>query len=120
MAKTKTKTKTKKKLTADQKQVKREAKAERKKKYMWVFISGKQVRVKKPAMIDGIPVDEYILGNADSVWLHQNGLHEEAHAKENEDDNNFTLLGVEAKYALGGCPLSLFRENPGIHHPQPV
>jgi hypothetical protein len=44
--------KVKKKLTTAQKQ----AKAEYQKKYMWIFISGKQVRVKRPQLIDGIDI----------------------------------------------------------------
>jgi hypothetical protein len=51
------------KLTAAQKK----AKAERQKKYMWVFMSGKQVRVRRPEMIDGIPKDEWIEQNASLI-----------------------------------------------------
>jgi len=64
--------KVKKKLTAAQKQ----AKAERQKKYKWIFINGKQVRVKRPQLIDGIDADEYILQNADPIWLQQNEMWE--------------------------------------------
>ncbi|PCK06668.1 MAG: hypothetical protein COA42_17220 [Alteromonadaceae bacterium] len=74
--------KEKKKLTAAQKRAKKEAKAERQKKYMWVFMNGKQVRVKRPPTIDGIPVDEYIEQNSDPIWRHQNGKHEVLHARE--------------------------------------
>ena len=51
-------------------------KEERKKKFMFVFMNGRQVRVKRPETIDGIDVDEFIRRNADSIWLHQNGMHE--------------------------------------------
>ncbi len=51
------------------------ASEKRKKEYEWVFIGGKQVSVKKPYTIEGIPVDEYIEQNADPIWLHQNGMH---------------------------------------------
>jgi hypothetical protein len=68
--------KMKKKLTAEQKRVRRKAKAERQKKYMWVFMNGKQVRVKRPPTIDGMDVDEFIRQNADPVWLHQNEMWE--------------------------------------------
>jgi hypothetical protein len=64
--------KPKRKLTAAE----RRAKKERKKKYQWIFINGKQVRVKRPPTIDGLPVDEFILRNADPIWLHQNGMWE--------------------------------------------
>jgi hypothetical protein len=57
----------KKKLTLAQKA----AKKERQKKYMTVFMNGKQVRVKRPETIDGIDVDEFIRRNADPIWLHQ-------------------------------------------------
>jgi len=68
--------KVKKKLTAAQKRARKKAKAERQKKYMWVFMNGKQVRVKRPPTIDGMDVEEYIQNNADSIWLHQNGMWE--------------------------------------------
>ncbi len=64
--------KIKKKLTAAQKK----AKAERQKIYMWVFMNGKQVRIKRPPTIDGLSVDEYISRNADPIWLHQNEMWE--------------------------------------------
>ena len=40
-------------------------------------MNGIQVRVKRPQLIDGIPVDDFIRQNADSIWLHQNELWEE-------------------------------------------
>ncbi|HIE98393.1 MAG TPA: hypothetical protein EYG03_19290 [Planctomycetes bacterium] len=64
--------KPKKKLTAAQ----RRAKRERKKKFMIVFVNGKQKRVPRPLLIDGLPVDEFIARNADPVWLHQQGMWE--------------------------------------------
>lgn len=78
-------TKLKKKLTNAQKRAKKVAKAERQKSYMWVFMSGKQVRVKRPQTIDGMDVDEFIKQNADPMWLHQNGMWEELHALEVQD-----------------------------------
>jgi len=74
-------TKVKKKLTAAQKRAKKAAKAERQKKYMWIFINGKQVRVKKPPTIDGMDVDEFIERNADPIWLHQNEMWECIHTE---------------------------------------
>jgi hypothetical protein len=39
---------------------------------MTVFVNGKQIRVPRPQLIDGVPVDEFIARNADPIWLHQN------------------------------------------------
>jgi len=77
--------KVKKKLTAAQKRARKKAKAERQKKYMWVFMNGKQVRVKRPPTIDGMDVDEYIRKNADPIWLHQNEMWEYIKTDEDED-----------------------------------
>jgi hypothetical protein len=52
------------------------ARRERKKKFMTVFVNGKQRRVPRPPLIDGIPLDEFIARNADPIWLHENGLWE--------------------------------------------
>ena len=81
--------KVKKKLTASQKRAKKEAKLERQKKYMWVFMNGKQVRVKRPPTIDGILQDEWIEQNADPIWLHQNEMWEvfDARASQELDKN---------------------------------
>ena len=62
----------KRKLTAAEKRARRE----RRKKYMTVFIHGKQKRVPRPPTIDGMPVDEFIARNADPIWLHQNEMWE--------------------------------------------
>jgi hypothetical protein len=62
--------KRKRKLTAAEKRERRE----RKRKYMTIFINGKQKRVLRPQEIDGLPVDEFIIRNADPIWLHQNGM----------------------------------------------
>jgi hypothetical protein len=64
--------KIKKKLTPAQKR----ARAERRKMYETVFINGKQVRIKRPPMVEGVPVDEFIMNNADPIWLHQEGMWE--------------------------------------------
>ena len=60
------------KLTAAQRQARRE----RKMKFMTIFINGKQKRVPRPSVIDGLPVDEFIANNADPIQLHQNCLWE--------------------------------------------
>ena len=77
--------KVKKKLTAAQKRAKKEAKAEKQKKYMWVFMNGKQVRVKRPETIDDMDKDEFIRRNADPIWLHQNEMWENMDQEENDN-----------------------------------
>jgi hypothetical protein len=62
----------KRKKTAGEKRAKRE----RKEKFMTVFMNGKQKRVPRPQLIEGLPVDEFIARNADPMWLHQNELWE--------------------------------------------
>jgi len=88
--------KVKKKLTAAQKRARKAAKAERQKKYEWVFMNGKQVRVKRRPTIDGMDVDEFIERNADPIWLNQNEMWEymetdedQVHIEENEDEIPF-------------------------------
>jgi hypothetical protein len=54
-------------------------KAERKRRrreYMTIFVRGKQKRVRRPEMIEGMDVEEFIGWNADPIWLHQNELSE--------------------------------------------
>jgi hypothetical protein len=41
---------------------------------MTVFINGKQKRVLRPLVIDGLPVEEFIARNADPIWIHQNEM----------------------------------------------
>jgi len=84
--------KNKKKISAAQKRARKAAKAERQKKYQWVFMNGKQVRIKRPPTIDGMDVDEFIRRNADPIWLHQNEMWEYIETEENieygnQDDN---------------------------------
>ena len=64
--------KVKKKLTAEQKRTK----AERRKRYEWVFMNGRQVRIKRIPTIDGMSVDKFIEENADPIWIHQNEMWE--------------------------------------------
>ena len=82
--------KIKKKLTAEQKRARKAAKAERQQKYEWVSMNGKQVRVKRRPTIDGMGVDDYIVQNADPIWLHQNEMWEYI---EVEEDESFTENG---------------------------
>jgi hypothetical protein len=62
----------KRKLTTTEKRARRE----RTRKFMTIFINGRQKRVPRPQLIEGLPVDEFIARNADPIWLHQNGLWE--------------------------------------------
>ena len=58
----------KRKRTAAEKRARRE----RKEKFMMIFLNGKQKRVPRPPLIEGLPVEEFIAKNADPCWLHQN------------------------------------------------
>jgi len=60
------------------------AKRERREQYMTVFVNGKQKRVKRPELIEGIPAEEFIRRNADPVWLHQNEMWE--YIDQHDDD----------------------------------
>ena len=60
------------KLTSAEKLVRKE----RRKQFMTVFVNGKKKRLRRPATIDGIEVDEFIRKNADPIWLHQNEMWE--------------------------------------------
>ena len=62
----------KRKRTAAEKRARRE----RKKKFMTIFINGKQKQVPRPPLIDGLSVEEFIARNSDPIWLHENGLWE--------------------------------------------
>jgi len=64
--------KRKRKLSAAQ----RRARRERKQDFMTIFIGGKQKRVRRPQLIEGLPVDEFIARSADPIWLHQNEMWE--------------------------------------------
>ena len=48
------------------------ARRQRKKQFMTVFINGKQKRVPRPPLVDGLPVEEFLARNADPLWLHEN------------------------------------------------
>ena len=75
-------TRNKNKLTPEQKA----SKKKRREEYMTVFMNGKQKRVKRPPTIDGVPVEEFILRNADPIWLHRNEMWEYIDQNENKDD----------------------------------
>jgi len=74
----------KRKRTAAEKRARRE----HRKKFMMVFINGKQKWVRRPPLIDGLPVDEFIARNADPIWLHQNEMWELMPAEEGSGDEH--------------------------------
>jgi hypothetical protein len=74
--------KPKKRLTAAQRAEKKRRKAE----FMTIFINGKQKRVRRPKMIEGVSPDEFIRRNADPIWLHQHGYWEYLDSKSDTPD----------------------------------
>jgi hypothetical protein len=50
------------------------ARRARKRKYRTIMLHGKKERIKRPVLIDGMIVDEYIERFADPIWLHQHAL----------------------------------------------
>ena len=64
--------KRKRKLTTVQKA----EKARHRREYMTVMVNGKMKRVRRPPMIEGDTVEEFIRRNADPIFLHQEGLWE--------------------------------------------
>jgi 16S rRNA U516 pseudouridylate synthase RsuA-like enzyme len=85
-------TRRKRKLTAQEKAEKKR----RQKEFMFIFINGKQKRVRRPPTIDGIPVDEFIRQNADPIWLHQNEMWEYMEQPEpmSEEEQRASLKAV--------------------------
>jgi hypothetical protein len=84
--------KQKRKLTPAEKR----EKARRKAEFMIIFVNGKQKRVRRPELIEGLSPDEFIRRNADPIWLHQNEMWEympefgvEAESDEEDDEVPF-------------------------------
>jgi hypothetical protein len=84
---------TKRRLTAAQKAEKKRLREE----YQWIFINGKQKRVRREPTIDGIPVDDFIRANADPIWLHQNELWEHMMPEDEEDEDGSVRERLEPK-----------------------
>ena len=76
------KRKTKRKLTAAEKAAKKRRRLE----YMYVFMNGKQKRIKRPLTVEGMDPDEFIRQNADPLWLHQNEMWEYIDASSDGQD----------------------------------
>jgi hypothetical protein len=72
----------KKKRTAAQKAERKRRNAE----WETIFIRGKQVRVRRPEMIDGVPVEEFIENNACDIWLLEHGYYELLEARYRADE----------------------------------
>jgi len=53
---------------------------------MRIFVNGKQKRVKREPTVDGIPVDDFILMNADPIFLLQNEMYEELYKWEQQQE----------------------------------
>ena len=62
----------KRKRTATEKRARRKQKNQ----FMTIFLNGKQKRVPRPPLIEGLPVEEFVARNADPIWLHANGFWE--------------------------------------------
>ncbi len=86
---------TKNAMTSREEKRKKAKKMERQKQYMWIFIGGKQVRVKLPPAIDGIPEAEWVARNADPIWLHQNEMWAELYASCRDVSVEIDLNNVE-------------------------
>jgi hypothetical protein len=72
--------KRKRKLTAAEKLVKKK----RWEEFEWVFINGKQKRVRRGPAINGMDAGEWIRKYADPVWLVQNEMWEVLYEREME------------------------------------
>ena len=75
-------TKRKRKLTPAEKAQKRLMRE----KYEWVFLNGKQKRVRRAPTVEGMPVEEFIQRNADPIWLFQHEIYEELHEWQQAQD----------------------------------
>jgi hypothetical protein len=64
--------KQKQKLTQAQKAERRR----RKREFITVFVRGKMKRIPRPPTVDGMSVEDFVLQNADPIWLHQQRLWE--------------------------------------------
>jgi hypothetical protein len=54
----------------------RAAKARRNADFEIIFINGKQKRMRRHGGVEGMTMEEFILANADPIWLHQNEIWE--------------------------------------------
>jgi len=76
------------KLTLTQtpvKNAKKPRKANRSREFKTIFINGKQKRVRRESIVDGISADEFIRRNADPIWRHQHEMWDDI-KPEGDDD----------------------------------
>jgi len=95
-------------MTALQKRKRKEAKAERQKKYQWVFMNGKQVRIRRPETIDGLDTYEFIRQNADDIWLTQNGYHEILQERYMQEEQELSKSKTDDDESLSSCNYSSY------------
>ncbi len=62
------------------------ARAARTAAFTTVFVNGKQKRVRRQPIIDGISQEDFIERNADPIWLHQNEMWEYIKPKPLKDE----------------------------------
>lgn len=70
------------------------ARAVRRATYMTIFMNGKQKRVPREPMIDGMTQEEFIASNADPIWLHQNEMWEYINPEPPQDNRFETVPDV--------------------------
>lgn len=84
--------KQKRKLTSKEKAEKKRRKA----LYTTIFVGGKQKRVKREPLIEGLSEEEFIKRNGDPVWLHQNELWE--HISIEEKNRSSTIIDSDIPF----------------------
>lgn len=88
--------KKKQKLTRAEKAAKRKRRME----FQTIFIGGRMKRIRRPPMIDGMTVDEFIRRNADPVWLHENEMWESMEPVSLSSDADEASAPVDAEEDL--------------------
>jgi 16S rRNA U516 pseudouridylate synthase RsuA-like enzyme len=88
--------KQKRKLTRAEKS----AKAIRNAAFEIIFVNGKQKRVRRRGMVEGMTVEEFIRANADPIWLHQNEMWEymEPEPPENREESDPAGRGDQTRF----------------------
>ncbi len=81
---TESKQNTKNPLTPEQRRARKRRKAE----YQTVFINGKQKRVRREPVVEGLPVDEFLRRHADPVLLHRLGRWERIEQPEQKESSD--------------------------------
>jgi 16S rRNA U516 pseudouridylate synthase RsuA-like enzyme len=71
------------------------AKASRKAQFEIIFVNGKQKKVRRRGLIEGMTVEDFIRANADPIWLHQNGTWEDMEPEPPDDRAESIPAGEE-------------------------